>query len=466
MKFPIAGMLLITLRKSRILYSGLFIAALLLSAAGWNLSAQNTQKSLHESYFIDNPILEDLLFSALERNPQLRSLDARYRAALQKIPQVRSLPDPVLSFTQYLRSPETRVGPQSNITTLSQRFPWFGKLDLKGRIATTEARSIYQEYLAKERTVAARVKESFYEIVCLDEMIEILVEERLLLDHFERLAQARYTQGEGHQYSVIRLQAEITRIDDREKDLEQRRKALVSRINTLADRDPETPVPSLPDMEIPEVEFDLEELNSIAENNRRELRAALDRIEKSEQAMALARKSYWPDFTVGAGMANIEGREDPAGVHMPPPDNGKNAFSLSFGINIPIWRDKYRSEVLEAAEMKIAEQNNYASLKNEIEYSVSELVSRLRVLKEQIKLYESALVVQAREALSAAEAAYQEGQGGVLDLLDSETFLLNTRLIVERYRADYLKALALLEEAIGARFPNVKSGSIDGRERQ
>lgn len=459
-------MVLTNLRKSRVLYPGLFIAALLLSGAGWDLSAQNTRKSLHERYFINNPLLEDLLFSALERNPQLRSLEARYRAALQKIPQVRSLPDPVLSFTQYLRSPETRVGPQSNITAVSQRFPWFGKLDLKGRIAASEADALYQEYLARERFIAARVKEAFYDLACIDRLLDILEEERLLLDHFERLAEGRYTQGEGHQHSVIRLQAEITRLDDREKSLAQQRKALVSRINMLADRDPDMPVAPLPFMEIPEVDLNQEALLAVAGNNRRELRASLDRIEKSEQAIALARKSYWPDFTIGAGMANIEGREDPAGIKAPPPDNGKNAFSLSFGINIPLWRDKYRAEVIEAAEMKIAERQNYASLMNEIEYSVSELVSRLRILKEQVDLYDRALIIQAREALNSAEAAYEVGQGGVLDLLDSERFLLNTRLVAERYRADYLKALALLEEAVGNRFPDVKYGFIDSRERQ
>ena len=48
--------------------------------------------------------------------------------------------------------------------------------------------------------------------------------------------------------------------------------------------------------------------------------------------------------------------------------------------------------------------------------------------------------------MKSAEAAYEEGQGGVLDLLDGERFHLNTRLGAERYRADYLRAMAELEK--------------------
>ena len=428
---------------------------LFLLPAGKVVAATSSPEiSAGEEYYIDHPLLGELINRSLERNPELIGMAARYRAALQKIPQVRSLPDPVLSFTQYLRSPETRVGPQSNITMLSQKFPWFGKLDLKGKIAAREAGAIYQEYLARERSLAAQVKESFYELSYLDRMREILEEERRLLDHFEMLSQARYAQGEGFQYSVIRLQAEITKLEDMEKELDRQRATLTARINTLADLDPEREIPVISGIRVPEVALDVERLNGLGEDNRRELRASLERMEKLEQALALEKKSYWPDFTIGVGMANVEGREDPAGKRLPPPDNGKNPFSVSVGINIPIWRDKYRAGVLEAAEMKIAEQQKYSGLRNEINYSVTELVSRLRILEEQINLYDSVVITQAKELLGSAEAAYEEGQGGVLDLLDSERFLLNSRRIEERYRADYLKALARLELAVGTRFPD------------
>ena len=45
----------------------------------------------------------------------------------------------MLNLTQYIRSPETRVGPQTTMLSLSQKLPWFGKLNAKEKIAAKEA---------------------------------------------------------------------------------------------------------------------------------------------------------------------------------------------------------------------------------------------------------------------------------------------------------------------------------------
>ncbi len=95
------------------------------------------------------------LDEAIERNPGVRSRFAVYRATLQKIPQVTALPDPQLSLTQFLRTPETRVGPQTTLVSLEQRFPWFGKLDEKGKLAAKEAAYQAQVYEAAKALSSA-----------------------------------------------------------------------------------------------------------------------------------------------------------------------------------------------------------------------------------------------------------------------------------------------------------------------
>ncbi len=65
---------------------------------------------------------------ALNRHPAIHESLAAYRSSLQRIPQITALPEPQFGVTQYLRSPETRVGPQTTTLSISQRLPWFGKL--------------------------------------------------------------------------------------------------------------------------------------------------------------------------------------------------------------------------------------------------------------------------------------------------------------------------------------------------
>lgn len=404
-------------------------------------------------YYAEAPRLREYIGEALERNPSIQEVLARHRAALQRVPQVTALPDPVVGFSQAIRSVETRVGPQHNGLLLSQAFPWFGKLDLRGKVAVQEAASWYQLYRARQREVISQLKRAFYELGYIDTAIRINEEERSLLGHYEVLAQTRYATGQGLQQAVIKIQAEITRVMDRLEILERQRVTLSANINTLRDRPPHDPVPAVDGLSLPRVQLELEELYALGEQNRQELKAAQALIERSERSIDLAKKNYWPDFMVSAGLVNIGDRSDPAGLSQPPPDNGKNAFSLSVGINIPIWRDKYDAGVREAAETLVAQQSSYANVLNEMEFSIRDQVVRLETLQEQIDLYENVLIPQAEETLRSTEAAYETGQLGVLDLLDSERVLLNVRLVNARYDSDFLIALAHLERAVGTRFP-------------
>jgi len=390
---------------------------------------------------------------ALEKNPGLQETLGRYRASLETIDRVDTLPDPVFSFVQAIRSVETRVGPQINSFTFSQRFPWFGKLDLSGQVAMQEALAVHQMHRARQQEVIAATKRAYYELAYADAAIGITREEQSLLEHYEALAETRYATGQGLQQAIIKLHAEISRVVNRLEILGQQRRSSEAKLNTLMDRAPESPLPAVSHPAIPEVEVDLEELYALGLENRQELKATEERILKSEKAIELAEKSSWPDFFLGVGFVNVGKRSDPAGIAMPPPDNGKNALSISAGISLPIYRRDDEASIREASETLFAERRRYASVRNEMEFSVRDEMVRVETLLEQIRLFDRALVPQSEEALRSTEAAYETGQLGVLDLLDSERMLLNVRVVHARYRADVLIALANLERAIGTRFP-------------
>ena len=421
--------------------------------------SQRVDDASEFDYFAPDPRLKELILETMDANPQLREALARYRTAIQKIPQVTALPDPMLNFTQFARSPETRVGPQTSSVMLSQRFPWFGKLDLQGKAATREASAIYEQSRAMERKLAAQVKDAFFDLAYIDRADDIARAEVLLLEHFEQLAQTRYATGVGLQQAVIKIQAEITKILNRLELLNQQRESAEARLNKLRSRSPEEAVAPIRLADLMpaerEIALDLNMLYRMGEDNRPDLRAALDQIEKGELNVERARKDYWPDVTLSAGMVNVDTRQDPPGILAPPPANGKNVLNVSVGINIPLRRDKYRAAELAAAEGIVASRDRYQSIVDDMKFEIRDAVNRIETLVRQLNLYEQILVPQAESALASTESAYETGQVGALDLLDSERVLLAIRLARARMGADYLKALARLELALGTRFPEV-----------
>ncbi|HUE90147.1 MAG TPA: TolC family protein [Vicinamibacterales bacterium] len=401
------------------------------------------------TYYAPDPVLQQFIESALEANPAIQEMLARSRAAELRVPQVTSLPDPMLNVGQAIQRPETRVGSQLNTLSISQVFPWFGKLDLRGQMATQEAIASSQLYVGRQRDVIVAVKRAFYDLAYVHTAMAISQEERALLDHYEQLSQSRYSTGQGLQQAVIKIQAEITKVVSRLDTLNQQRVTLATRLNTFMNRPPDTPLPPVVRPTLPDVDLDLDGLYRLGDEHRQELLASRALTERSERGIDLAKKDYWPDVAIGASYTNILGRD----VLPPPPDNGKNALTVSVGVSIPLWREKYRAGVQRATEETLAQRRNYEAVQNEVEFAVRDQVARLETLRGQVRLFNDVLIPQAEEALRSTESAYQTGQVGVLDLLDGERVLLQVRLGNARQEADFLVALAELERAVGTKFP-------------
>ena len=427
--------------------AGLAVAGLVSTLA----VAQTPPPEAPLDFYAVEPDLRGYVAEALERTPALLESRARYRAARERVPQATALPDPILSFTQGLRSLETRVGPQTNAVTLSQDFPWIGTLDLRGRVALEQAAARYHLHQAQRRDVVAQVKEAFYELAYIDAALDLAREERLLLEHYETLARTRYATGQGLQQAVIKLHAEITRIINGQHQLDRQRLTRAAHLNALRDRPAEDPVPSIRPLTRPPVDVDRAQLYELGDRHRQELQAATALIRGSERSLELARKRARPSFTARVGVLNVGRRDDPAGVALPPPDNGRNAVSVSLGVSLPLWRGKYRAGVEQAAAELLAHRHQRAASRNAMESAVHDAVVRLETLDRQVDLLDTVLIPQTEEALRATEAAYQTGQLAVLDLLDSERMLIEIRLMRARYVSDSLIALSDLERAVGLR---------------
>jgi len=399
---------------------------------------------------IDDPALADLVVDVLDHNPELVMLRAKASAASQVAPQARSLPDPMAMVTAFVLTPETRVGPQQLMASLSQRFPWFGKLDLRERAAILGAAAARADVEAKRLALVTETRRLYYEIAFLDTWSEIVRLDRSTLSHYEELVRARYATGMGLEQSVVKIQAEITRDDRRLLEIATRRSSVVASLNALRAKPGEMPIATVTPVWPNPVAIERESWRSTALASRPELTRADAEIERGQALVDLAGKATKPDVTLGLTYTLVGGRDDAAGRMNPPQGNGNDILGISAGVNLPIWRRKIDAGIEEAIEKRHAAEASRRAIVASIDGALGELGERLDLNAKEIDLDQRVLTVQAEQALDSAEAGYRAGSVGALDLLDAERTLLAVRTATARARADYAISLAKLEGTIAA----------------
>lgn len=405
--------------------------------------------------------LAELIAEALDNHPGVREAFAEYQAALHRIPQASGLPDPQIAVTQFVRTPETRVGAQHRTVTVSQRVPGFGKRLSQGQLAAKLAAATGERYRARRAEVARRVKHAYYDLGYLDRALGISREDEALLDQFEEIARSRYARGLAPQGEAVRLQAQITRSLHSREELLQQRISHEASLNRLRGFPPGAPLGPVRLGQLPESDLDGEALAAIGRNENPDLRAAFLRVEGREKGLQLARQRFRPDFSFGVGWSNIRARALPApGILLQ--DNGKDAYSVTLGLTLPIFRKKYDAGVREAAEQATASRAEYRDAVLEMEAAVRATVFRLDAIRRQIDLYERALLPQAEQALAVTEAAYASGSLELTALLDVYRVLLEVRLGLARHASDYFKGLADLERTVGSAGPPESSSEEGG----
>lgn len=388
-------------------------------------------------------LLSEILEEALEENPLVKAAYEEWQANLEKIPQAKSLPDPMIDYSYFGQSVETRLGPQRNKLSLSQKIPFFGKLSLKGKIAEKGASILEEQYNRVKADVVLKVKEAYYSLYWFDKVIRISQEEREVLKRLSRIAQIKYETGKANQQDVLKTQLEMSKVEDKILSLKQGKKAVVTKLNSLLNRAPDSSFGEVEETRASPFEIEIENLYQLAQERRPELKKAQNLIEKNKESLKLAKKNYYPDFKIMFDYIDIGGGTT---THL---KDGRNAWMGSIGISIPIWRKKLHAAEVEAALQLKASQENYTDIKNETLSRVNELYHEVKTDEEQINLYRYSLLPQAEQAFKASEVGYLAGKVDFLNLLDSERMVLMIKTGYHKSIADFGKSLARLERVVG-----------------
>lgn len=415
------------MKTSRIVRHGCFVLGLTL-LWGWLTLAPATAQQARAEQPLD---LSHLVHQAMEHNPEIHAARQRWEAVRAVIPQVKTLPDPMLNLGY------AKVLDREWTYGFSQELPFPGKLRLRGEVATREAERVGQEYLAVPLRVIARLKEAFYDLAFAHTSSEIVEKNKLLLVDFEQTAQARYAVGRGVQQDIFRAQTEISRLLARLATLEQRQESLRAELNRLLNRPPSDPLGRPQPIQVTPLRRSLSDLNSLVDAAPL-LQAQLKGVERGDQSIALAKREYLPDFAVNVnGIRNETER--------------KNGYQVMLGIKVPLYyATKQRAAVREALAGREAAVQDLQTVRQELLFRLKDNFVQAQRAEQLMTILRDAIIPQARLTLESAQAGYAVGKVDFLTLLSSLLTLQENDLELRGEMVEHEKALARIEEIIGS----------------
>ncbi len=393
----------------------------------------------------EKPELADYLRYAALHNPGLRAAFHRWKAALEKVPQARSLPDPKFSYAYFIEEIETRVGPQQQRFSFMQMIPGFGKLRQQGNVALGLALARKHRYDATKLRLFYRVKKSYYEYYYLARAIRIVADNIKLLANIEAAIRTRYKAGAASSPALIQTQVELGKLEDRLKSLEALRTALTARLNAALGRDSGVSVPWPEKAPRETAALAAEELLQALMNDNPELHAARATIAAAAAKRKLAKTLYFPDFSLGVSLMETGKRED----GMQPRDNGNDPLALMFEMTIPLWRGKYDAAVREAEARVQAAEAKLGNMVNELSADLRVALYHYDDARRKLNLFRDTLIPKGEQALSAALTAFPAGKATFLEMINAERTLLEFRLLAERALVNQAIRLAELEVLAG-----------------
>jgi outer membrane protein, heavy metal efflux system len=398
----------------------------------------------------DDPALDDYIRYAMQHSPALGAAFYRWRAAMERMPQVSSLPDPQLGFEVVLDQVERDSEYMGERYSISQMFPWFGKLKLRGDIALEQSRVEEQRFEAVRLQLVDRVTNAWFEYAWLYQAAATARENRDLMGRLEAVARSRFRTGAVTQADVNRAQVELGRLDDQARSLEDMLGPAAAELNASLGRPAHASLPGIPIAPSRQPvkalpERDDEDWLQLARQGNPDLAASRHEVAREQQSMELARKDYYPDIMVGVQYA----RDGSARMAMMD-GGGADMVMGMVSINLPLRRGRYDAGVREAQARMDAAALEVQDRQSGLEAALKSALFTYRDSARRISLYGGTLVPTARQSMATTEVAYRTGDAGFSDLVDAQRVLLEFQLAHERAAADRARALARIRALVGS----------------
>ncbi len=400
-----------------------------------------------------NPVAHDLagphpvqeyIYAGLQQNSEIQEVRLMVESLANRVPQAASLPDPMLGATAFPSPIQTASGEQEFALSMNQKVPWRGKLVTKAGIAEEEVNAARAQLAAVELKVVEQIKNAYFQLYFVQQASEIVEEDKKQLKRIENIVDQMYrVKREVTQQDLLQVQVALSRIDSELVQLQQQKESAQARLARLLHVSPETKPEALDSLPPEQTVQDIQQLYELAIRSRPELHAQLAIIQRDRKAKCLAELQDYPDMTFGFNWIST------SSDGISPLANGDDAFMLTLGVNLPVYRKRLDAGVREAQTRALSNARKYDRLKDETMEGVADLFAKIKSQQESVRLLRDDIIPRQQLAFDQSRDAYRVGKVDFLQMIDNWRQLLRYHIQEKRFETDLQQTLAALARQIG-----------------
>jgi outer membrane protein TolC len=378
-----------------------------------------------------DPLPEDYLRVAFYANAELRARYWEWRAALERIPQDASPPNPALNFSYLFGGPQMKAWDRTTLGLSNDPMTNLSgpsKLAAAGRRDLEEARAAGLRFEATKFKIQSRVLTRYVDLALHEVMIRTEEEDLALLSLAAEQVSAAVRSSAAPVADLLRAQSDRDLARNQLESLRGQHATLSAEMNALLGRaaDAALPLPASmpPARALPATDT---EILALAADRSPEIAALSREVAGREEALDLARKQWIPDFGLSFNLM------------------GSVSRSLGGMVILPLRWAAIDGAIEEARANLRAAEAAREQVRRDLAASFVLDLYVLHSDERQADLFEHSLVPRAELSARAAGAGLAAGRGTILDVVRARRAALDAKLALAELRAQREKALVAIE---------------------
>lgn len=387
--------------------------------------------------------LQGLIEEALKNNHEILMAEAKWKTSTFRIPQVKSLPDPMFMIGYqnegWRRYSFGEMEGAQWMFAASQMFPFPGKLSLKGEMAERDSEVLKHAIDSVRLNVIKQVKELFYDLYMTYKEMDLIRERAELFKRIEDAALVRYSSGMAPQQEVLMAQTEKYMLLEREEMLKQKIQSIEAMLNATLGRDVNSPLGRPAEPTRRDFKYSIDELISLAHKASPYVKSKEEMVSAGKVRIAMVEKEYYPDFTL-TGTVIKRAREF------------EDMWSLTLAVNIPLfYKTKQRQALNETRSLLSETEHELEATRIMLSSEIKDNYSMLKTAERLMELYKSGLIQKTYQDFELALTGYVTGKVEAITVISRLKALIDYETQYWRQAVEREKAIARIEAITGIR---------------